>query len=90
MSTHLLGAGLVSSAMRDVSQDDFAVFPVRARDRRLAFLSGILEASEGLGMIHGDRGGEVIVVTPHCRAAELRELLDDLEREWSCGVEGES
>lgn len=56
-------------------------FVISARSHDLAFLQGILEASEGLAVIHGVRGGAVTVVTPMSRAAETRALLADLREE---------
>ncbi len=49
---------------------------LRASD--VVFAKGILEASEGVGVLFGERGGELIVATPSSRAAELDRLLADL------------
>lgn len=56
-------------------------FAISARAHDLAFLQGLLEASEGLAVIHGSRGGEVFLVTPRSREAETRELLSDVAEE---------
>jgi hypothetical protein len=58
-----------------------STFAVSARAHDLAFLRGVLEASEGLGVITGSRGGEVYVLTPTSREAELAELLAELGSE---------
>ncbi|HSC89183.1 MAG TPA: hypothetical protein VLC09_18000 [Polyangiaceae bacterium] len=58
-----------------------SVFAISARANHLAFVRGVLDASEGLGVICGEAGGEVWVVTPHSRREELRELLVDLSGE---------
>ena len=54
---------------------------------QVVFLKAILEASEGLGAVfaeprggHGG-GGDLVVAAPVSRAAELDELLADLELE---------
>ena len=60
---------------------ELSAFRISARDGDLAFLQGLLEASEGLGVIHGVRGGEVVLVTPRSREGALRELLADLKEE---------
>ncbi|GEM_PF-2942722 len=56
-------------------------FVISARAQDLAFLQGVLEASEGLGVIHGTRGGEVCLVAPHSRSDEVRSMLADLKTE---------
>lgn len=60
---------------------ELSAFRISARDGDLAFLQGLLEASEGLGVIHGVRGGEVVLVTPRSREGAVRELLADLKEE---------
>jgi hypothetical protein len=49
---------------------------LRASD--VVFAKGILEASEGVGVLFGERGGDLIVATPKSRAAELDRVLSDL------------
>lgn len=49
---------------------------LRASD--VVFAKGILEASEGVGVLFGERGGDIIVATPKSRAAELDRVLADL------------
>ena len=70
----LLGAGLVS---RDVR--------VRAED--VVYVKGIFEASEGLGSLFAERGGDLTVAAHASRLAELDALLDDLVRELGAIVE---
>ena len=61
----LLGSGLVARTVHLPKQD-------------IVLLKSILEASEGLGSVFADRGGEVVVAAPTSRAAELDQLLTDL------------
>ncbi len=54
---------------------------VRVAPRDVVFVKGIFEASEGLGAMFAERGGDLVVAAPASRAAELYELLADLERD---------
>jgi hypothetical protein len=49
--------------------------------RHVAFVKGILEASEGLACMFAERGGELLLVAPASREAELDELVGDLRDE---------
>ncbi|MFO0757572.1 MAG: DUF4911 domain-containing protein [Byssovorax sp.] len=52
----------------------------------VVFVKGLLEASEGLGALFAERGGELWLVSPESRAEELSELLADLEVEIGATV----
>jgi hypothetical protein len=52
---------------------------VRAED--VVYVKGIFEASEGLGALFAERGGELVIAAPLSRASELDELLEDLRIE---------
>lgn len=52
---------------------------VRAED--VVYVKGIFEASEGLGAMFAERGGELVIAAPRSRARELDELLSDLSDE---------
>lgn len=52
---------------------------VRAPD--VVFVKGLIEASDGLAAVFAERGGELTIVAPQGRGAELAELLRDLEVE---------
>ncbi|MRG96439.1 DUF4911 domain-containing protein [Polyangium spumosum] len=54
---------------------------VDVRPADVVFLKGILEASEGLGTIFAERGGELVVAAPPDRQKDLDELLRDLTLE---------
>ena len=58
---------------------------VRAED--VVFVKGIFEASEGLGALFAEHGGELLVAAPASRAQELDELLADLVVEFGAVVE---
>lgn len=64
----VMSAGMVT---REVS--------VRAPD--VVFVKGLIEASDGLASVFAVRGGELTIVAPAGRSAELGELLADLEAE---------
>ena len=58
-----------------------AVRAVSVRAPDVVFVKGLVEASDGLASVFAERGGELLVATPHGREAELSELLADLEVE---------
>ena len=64
----LIGPGLVVRRLN-----------VRARD--VVLVRGILEASEGLGTMFAESGGELLLAAPTCQATALDELVCDLVRE---------
>jgi hypothetical protein len=70
-----VGAGLV---VREVS--------VAPPD--VVFVKGLVEASDGLAAVFAERGGELLLATPHGREAELDELLVDLQAELGARVGG--
>jgi hypothetical protein len=47
----------------------------------VVFVKGIVEASEGLAGVFAERGGELLLAAPAGRAADLAELVRDLEIE---------
>lgn len=49
---------------------------VHARD--VVYLKGIVEASEGVAQVFGEKGGELTLAAPVERAAELDALVRDL------------
>jgi hypothetical protein len=58
---------------------------VSARD--VAYVKSILEASEGLASMFAERGGELLMVAPASRRAELDELVEDLRVELGALVD---
>jgi hypothetical protein len=69
----LLGEGLVGRA-------------VRVRKEEVVFIRGLFEASEGLGALFAENGGDLVLAAPVSRLAALDELLRDLERELGAEV----
>ncbi len=65
---------------------DLVARRVVVRDRDVVFVKGIFEASEGLGTLFAERGGELIISAPLSRVRELDELLADLQREIQADV----
>jgi hypothetical protein len=59
---------------------------VRLPKKEVVFLKAILEASEGLGTVFAERGGDLIVAAPTSRAAELDQLLADLSAELGAAL----
>lgn len=54
---------------------------VRVAPRDVVFVKGLFEASEGLGAMFAEHGGDLVVAAPVSRRADLDELLEDLERD---------
>lgn len=54
---------------------------VSVRPPDVVFVKGLIEASDGLAAVFAERGGELTIVAPEGRGAELAELLCDLEAE---------
>jgi hypothetical protein len=55
---------------------------VNVRASEVVLVRGILEASEGLGVMFAERGGELVLAAPTCQAALLDELVQDLVAEF--------
>ncbi len=60
---------------------DLVVRRVSVAARDVVFVKGIFEASEGLGVLFAERGGELVIAAPHSRTAALDETLADLASE---------
>jgi len=60
---------------------------VRARDT--VFVKGILEASEGVGVLFAERGGELVLAAPRSLEAQLDEIVRDLVIEVDAVLEPE-
>lgn len=55
-----------------------AVRRVVMRARDVVFFKGVIEASEGLGAVFAERGGDLVVAAPEDRCAELDAILEEL------------
>jgi hypothetical protein len=62
---------------------------VRVSARDVVFVKGIFEASEGLGALFAERGGDLTLAAPRSRAAEFEVLLRDLVIELGAVIEDE-
>ncbi len=65
---------------------DLVCRKVLVRNQDVVFVKGVFEASEGLGSLFAEQGGELIISAPLSRAAELDEVLTDLARELQAQV----
>ncbi len=54
---------------------------VFVRPPDVVFVKGLIEASDGLAAVFAEQGGDLTIVAPQGRGAELAELLHDLEAE---------
>jgi hypothetical protein len=54
---------------------------VSVRKKDVVYVKAILEASEGIGALFAERGGELVVAAPVSRESALDELLADLVAE---------
>ncbi len=66
---------------------DLVTRSVRVRAVDVVYVKGIFEASEGLGALFAERGGDLVIAAHPSREAELDELLGDLAREIGAQVE---
>jgi hypothetical protein len=67
--------------------DELLARSVRVAPRDVVYVKGIFEASEGLGALFAERGGELTIAAHHSRERELDELLADLSVEIAAEVE---
>jgi len=54
---------------------------VSVRCEDVVFVRGVLEASEGLGILFAEQGGELVLAAPEALDNALDELVDDLLKE---------
>ena len=71
----------------DVASAGMVVRALRVRAVDVVFVKGLLEASDGLAAVFAERGGELTIVAPEGRDAELEELLADLVIELGAVVD---
>ncbi|HET9958288.1 MAG TPA: hypothetical protein VFQ61_27525 [Polyangiaceae bacterium] len=62
---------------------------LRVRARDAVFVKGVLEASEGLGVLFAESGGDLLLAAPHTLAAELEGVARELAEELGGVVEGD-
>jgi hypothetical protein len=66
---------------------DLIVRRMRVENEDVVFVKGIFEASEGLGAMFAESGGDLTIAAPRSRADDLDELLRDLAAELGAHVE---
>jgi len=59
---------------------------VNVEPKDVVYVKGIFEASQGVGMIFADHGGNLTVAAPHSQANALDELLRDLQQELGANM----
>jgi hypothetical protein len=64
-----------------LSASDLVVRPVSVAKEDLVYLRHILEASEGLGFIIAEKGGNILLVSSVSMEAELEQFISDLSCE---------
>ncbi|HEX3774805.1 MAG TPA: hypothetical protein VHV51_10105 [Polyangiaceae bacterium] len=67
--------------LRELIDEDLVVRRLSVKKQDVVFVKGIFEASEGLCAMFAERGGDLTVVAPASRAAELDVVLRDLVAE---------
>jgi hypothetical protein len=66
---------------------DLVARRVRVRARDAVFVRGVLEASEGVGVLFAEQGGDLVLATPRALEAALDEVIADLVLELDAVVE---
>lgn len=66
---------------------DLVARRVRVRARDTVFVRGVLEASEGLGVLFAEHGGDLVLAAPLALASALDEVIADLVLELGAVVE---
>ncbi|HMJ16670.1 MAG TPA: hypothetical protein VK524_34885 [Polyangiaceae bacterium] len=74
---------------RPLVDDDMVSQRVHFRPKDVVFVKGIFEASEGLGALFAERGGDVILAAPRSRAEEFETLIRDLVADLGAVIEDE-
>lgn len=66
---------------------DLVARRLRVRARDAVFVKGVLEASEGIGVLFAEQGGDLVVAAPSSREADLEAIVYDLAEELDGVVE---
>jgi hypothetical protein len=66
---------------------DLVARRVRVRARDTVFVRGVLEASEGVGVLFAEHGGDLVLAAPLALQAALDEVIADLVVELGAVVE---
>ncbi|HMI86464.1 MAG TPA: DUF4911 domain-containing protein [Polyangiaceae bacterium] len=60
---------------------------VRVAAREVVFVKGVIEASEGVGVVFADAGGDLTIATLPSQKDELDRILQDLASETGALLE---
>jgi hypothetical protein len=71
--------------LHELIDDGLIIRRLKVKNQDVVFVKGIFEASEGLCAMYAERGGDLTIVAPVSREAELDLVLHDLALEL-CGV----
>ena len=74
--------------LHELIDDGLVVRRLTVKNQDVVFVKGIFEASEGLCAMYADHGGDLTVVAPVSRSAELDVVLRDLARELHGVLDG--
>lgn len=61
--------------------DDMFARRIRVHARDVVYVRGIFEASEGIGTLFAESGGDLTLACPRSQVQEFERLIDDLSRE---------
>ncbi|HOT09098.1 MAG TPA: DUF4911 domain-containing protein [Polyangiaceae bacterium] len=64
-----------------VDDDALVWYRIRVVEKDVAFVRGILEASEGLACMFAEKGGDLMLVSPSSQQQRLEEVIEDLRVE---------
>ena len=67
--------------LAELLDEGLIVRRLSVKNEDVVFVKGIFEASEGLCAMFAERGGDLTILVPVSRAAELDTLLNDLAHE---------
>lgn len=65
----------------EIVGDDMVWRRIQVPVRDVAFVRGVLEASEGLACMFAERGGDLLLVAPTSQEAALDEVVEDFRRD---------
>lgn len=65
---------------------DLVTRALEVKRRDVVFVRGVIEGSEGIGVMFAERGGELVIAAPRSRTAALDELIRDLTEEIDARV----
>jgi hypothetical protein len=75
---------------RSLVDADLVTRRLRVVDKDVVYVKAIMEASEGIGALFAERGGDLLLAAPHSRRAALDQLLDDLCDELGVELDDEA